>query len=186
MKFKIVEEITGTDGQYTHEFMKTHCQQFIKEANGGKLYRGIKIKNEPDFFIATPKPKRKPIDVKIEYHRLLDKLFFNKFGWKARSEGTFCRGTNRVGYYGIVYEIYPTNRYKYIWSPKVGDLYETYVNWERVYNNNHPDHYATIEDVKDFLIRDVLDTYQDTDLAGAIKSGNEIMLLCDEYVGMKI
>lgn len=69
-----------------------NCQPYLKTISGTKklLFRGT----NQTFKMAeiTPRKSRTPKDTPLKYHKLLDKLFNTKFGWKPRSTGIFCSG----------------------------------------------------------------------------------------------
>jgi hypothetical protein len=98
-------------------------------------------------------------------------MFLEKFGWAARSEGVFATGNSKeAAYYGNVYAIYPVDGYKYIWSPKVKDLY-THLDWDTEKDL----------DLSDEEIDELFQTYKTDDLQQAIDSRHEIMIKCSQY-----
>lgn len=130
----------------------------------------------PNYTILKPRTDRKPLNMHPNVQRLLDDIFLKKFGWKARSSGVFASGNKHgVAGYGTVYEIYPTDGYKFLWSPKVGDLYEA-VFW---------DEYGYVDtDDPDFVEK--MNSYKDKNLIDAIMSEHEVMIQCDRYAARRI
>ena len=54
----------------------------------------------------------------------LNTAFSKKYGWSPRKEGIFCTGdSSQASMYGHPHIIFPTGRYKYIWSDEYQDLY---------------------------------------------------------------
>lgn len=105
------------------EILQKDCTKYLKEVGfGQKLYRGTKRKVK-DITKFKPRQERKPRDTPLEVHKYLDKLFSQKFGWKARSSGVFvCADKRVVKIYGTPYVFFPIGNYKYLWSPEVRDL----------------------------------------------------------------
>ena len=105
------------------------CQPFLKEMKkiGGSrvplIYRGT---HNPigDFKNIKPRKDREPKDMPQELHDELVSLFHQKFKWGTRSEGVFVSGSRgQAGNYGPTYLFFPVGKYKFIWSPKIEDLY---------------------------------------------------------------
>lgn len=158
-----------------NEFLETlltkNCKQYLNAIKGTQklLYRGT----EQVFKIAeiTPRKNRNPKDMPLEYHKLLDKLFNTKFGWKPRSTGIFCSGRHQAAVYGSVYSIWPIGKFKFIWSPKIHDLYL------KIYRDSSTFKNAIAQPA----IQDLVDTYQSNNLKSAIYNENEVMLICNSY-----
>ena len=136
------------------------CSDILSLPNPLTLYRGSKKEvNIANRFI--PRTDRIPSDIKMEIHNEYDKLFYEKFGWKARSEGVFASGSKRISY-GKPYLFFPVNGYKFVWSPDIFDLYTSKFN-----------SITNIE--KGFK------AYTDGNLRKAVLSGNEIIFKCKAY-----
>jgi len=105
------------------------CKPFLKDLlkylKNDKLFLLSGRQNNVNFFKGKVRTNRKPKDTPVEYHNYIDKLFNNKFGWKARSNVIFCTSVlsaaEEYGY--VVYMIFPIGKYKYLWNPKIDDLY---------------------------------------------------------------
>ena len=156
------------------------CMPFIKELTTPKfspaddfLYSGRH--HSTRVFVTDIRSNRTPVDTTMDTHKEVDDLFKKKFGWKARSNAIFCTGDyNFAGSYGEnVYMIFPIGKYKYLWSPEIGDLYIV-VDLDSV--RTAPN--------KLELFTNYINTYKNTDLKDAIKSGNEIMVNCKEYIAV--
>jgi hypothetical protein len=124
------------------------------------------------FFIGRVRQDRRPMDTSKGDTDRFDALFKEKFGWKARSASIFCTGgVSKAETYGTPYIIFPIMRYKYIWSPVVGDLFNfldgsTY--WRTYGGGSYAD-------------KKTVETYTDKDLPKAIDSFKEIMLTGNQY-----
>ena len=106
------------------------CLPFLKELrkNGIKnfLYRGTN-KSLKNMSMIIPRKNREPSDMRLGVHNELDNLFKKRFGWKPRSEGVFATFNYHIANeYGNPYLFFPIGEYKYIFSPKIEDLF-TYV-----------------------------------------------------------
>ncbi len=156
---------------------------------------------------------RKPLDTPIKLHNILDKMFQKKFGWKARSEGVFAAGKwyfsgSKDTYYGDTYLFFPIGNFKYVWSPKIDDLYED-LHWSiteffrdkesrkeimaKKWNDEPLDKY---EDFEDFIklkekeieedmigkLQKIVNTYKSNNLHNVLGEGNkEMAFKCDSY-----
>ena len=104
-------------------------------------------------------------------HDILDELFEKKFGWKPRSGGVFCTGSEATASgYGDAYIFFPIGDFEFLWSPKIHDLY---------------DHVTTRKPVGSIFMKDfyneTVDKYINSGMATAIASGHEIMVRCNSY-----
>jgi hypothetical protein len=172
------------------------------------FYRGT---HGPKIFERSVKQDRRPKDTHYKLHNWLDNEFQKKFGWRPRTQGLFATGDFGFanGYQNGAWIIFPSNGYKFIWSHKVSDIYKN-LNFDayedpdvfpKYFRNEYeqlygadPEHheydypFKTFDEyVEDYenkwkkKIADELYYYQDTDLEGAMRSGNEVMFGCQKY-----
>ncbi len=126
------EDIEYIIPQKDKDILQRECSDIIriyKETNR-VLYRGLKRSFETEGVQKiVPRIDRKPTDTSAIIQKRVDEYFFKKFHWKPRSEGVFASshiGTakaytlRRLG----VYVIFPSNGFKYVWSPDIEDAYE--------------------------------------------------------------
>jgi len=68
---------------------------------------------------------RKPKDMPVKLHELIDFMFYKKFRWSPRSEGVFTNPQpGAVMPYGqYAYAFFPIGKYRFIWSSRVEDLF---------------------------------------------------------------
>lgn len=144
----------------------------------GFLYRGSRRKSDKPLEKLNPRQDRTPLDSDPIYHNLFDKMFLKKFGWKARSEGVFVTShAFTADEYGKVCIFFPIGNYKFIWSPKMSDLYIGIGRLKRKYNYDFRN-----EKMADHLEKNFDDLgYVDDDLVSAILSHSEIMFKCNSY-----
>lgn len=181
MKFySYINEDIGFDNRDKKiiEYMEK-CKPFLKDwkkCNTDLLLMSGRKKLE-NYFIGTVRKNRRPMNTKKETHDTLNKLFKEKFGVEARGNSLFCTSLySDAGSYGDAYVIFPIGKYKIIWSWDVGDLYihlsYSGKNFKR----------KDLEDVED--LKTVVETYEMGNLCGALNSGNEVMLMCDQYLAL--
>ena len=102
------------------ELIKRDCKPFLEEINI-PLYRGT----WNDYYMAklNRRRNRKPVDTYTEVHDILDNMFLEKFGWRARSEGVFVN-QDAQNYYGDnLHLFFPIGKFKYLYSNTIDDLY---------------------------------------------------------------
>jgi hypothetical protein len=102
--------------------IKKDCRPFLKECKV-PVYRGMYF-GEATLMEKVPRLDRRPKDMPEYLHKILDSLFQEHFGWKARSQGVFCtfhRGQAQS--YGNAFLFFPIGEYKYILAPNLEDLY---------------------------------------------------------------
>jgi hypothetical protein len=190
------------------EILMDNCAPFLKELKKTQykymLYRGYKKDVSKSVEFVKPRKNRRPKDTPLALHNLLDDLFKKKFGWKVRSEGVFVAPRNfPLSDYGRVYLFFPVGKFKYVWSPKVSDLYEE-LDWittayyydsgdfeaeQAIYNWINPiedfeEWRSNFDAEKYFLekLEKIINTYTNKDLSGAlIKGRNEMAIQCEEY-----
>jgi len=161
------------------QLIQRDCQPYIQQANGNTMYRGIKS-NQNFMKKQSRLDDRRPLDSVRKNHDLFNKQFLQKYGENFRNS-VFTNGDTKIAkYYGDVYSVFPIGNFKFLWSPKVKDLGEQftgkssnlflYAIQSLLYNDEH---------IVNHFIKEA--DYRTTDLAAAIKSGNEIMIYCKEY-----
>jgi hypothetical protein len=144
---------------------------------------------EGGFVSKVPRKNRKPKDTSEITHKVLDKLFYEKFGWRARSEGLFCIGGRSGTYYGNNrYIIFPKNGFKYVYSDNIDDLY-AYMGDEIEYASFDRDNISKPEDTE--TMRKIINKkYTDKNLLDFLIKGTnsyqEIMIKCDKYYMLNI
>lgn len=146
------------------------CQPFLKQANN-LFFRGTKHKMKDDYINKmTARKDRKPLDSPMTIHKESDKIFKEKFGWKARSEGVFASTSYHVGSYGKVWMFFPIGNFKYVWSPTVTDW------WIAV--EDAIGHKPT-QGMMDNFLPELINKYTDKDLKKASPySTREFMFYC--------
>lgn len=174
MLLKELEETSNT--RKVAEILIRDCSQYLRDVDYAvdtyRLYRGMGNRNTetsesviPDvlyFNEIDVNRKRKPTDVKIKYHNMLNDYFTKNYGYPFRN-GVFVTGNiNAAKKYGYLVVIFPIDGYKFAWSPDVDDMiYFRKDNYSKILNDE-------VE-------------YKTSDMKGAIKSKNEIMLITEGF-----
>lgn len=156
----------------------------IPGAMSGYVFRGLRDQPsssfnrlelgqvELDWKVLKRNPARRPVATTQFLHDASDEFFLKKFGWRARSQGVFGTGRRATAAdYGSPFVMLPLGPVEFAWSSVIEDLYVTFTE-----RRPTP---TTAEEVEDLL--DASD-YKNTDLATAIRYGNEIMFNCDKYL----
>jgi len=157
-----------------HETLVKNCKQYIKEAQGQLLWRGVR-KTPKVITSITPRTNREPRDTPKFIHEYFDKELFKKFGWKPRSSGVFCTGDlKHAEEYGPAVSVWPIGNFKYLWSPEVMDLYLEVTHLR----SKDPKEYDNLDYD---LLKDMLNSYKNNNLREAILKGHEIMIGCNKY-----
>ena len=106
----------------------------------------------------------------VELSRACDDWFEQRFGWRARSNHSlFVSGSrNQAMQFGTPVVVIPMTPARYVWSPRIEDL----TRHLEALSIDRPEEVAAVLAAGD---------YRDTDLAGAITSGHEIMVRCTRY-----
>lgn len=106
--------------------IKKDCSYFLENTNVDfPLYRGIWYSDvNSNFKKMQVLTNRIPRNTKKEVTKILDESFNDLFKVKARTATLFCTGNEGfAGMYGDLYYIFPINKFDFIWSSKIKDLY---------------------------------------------------------------
>lgn len=136
----------------------------------------------------TVRHDRRPADTEPESHKLLDDWFNKEFGVRARSTTLFCVGDTKLGradikQYGDLYIILPIGEFKYIWSPKVQDLFAKIDDKDWTMDLQRPgEEQDPAENCNRFM--NTLG-YYDGDLHKVVSSKLEVMVACSKYYAIE-
>lgn len=111
------------------DILEKDCGKYLKELRNTKsgqlLWRGSRHRIKVMEKIQT-RMDRKPLGTPEDDHLLLDEIFDDHHGLKARSQGVFVSPSKKTAqHYGSPSIFFPIGKYKYLWSPEVEDLYGT-------------------------------------------------------------
>jgi len=163
------------------EMLEKDCKQFLKESRGTFIWRGVKNLQSKmggkDYIKIKPRINRQPTDTPLYIHKYVDKVFKEKFGWPARSEGVFVTGEKaRARYFGELASVWPIGSFKFVWSPSVRD-----------FTVDMPTDLVDYESMDELPVGaeidliEILESYTNKDLLQAIRMNKEIMIKCKEY-----
>ncbi len=148
--------------------------KIYKKTNSHFLYRSSD--HWVIFNAKAPRKERNPKNTVPKVHEFLDHTFYEKFGWRARSEGLFVSTSKNTSFYGEnMYVIFPKNGFKYVYANDIMDVYNNIVaarseDWEEYKKN----------------LRNLVSIFTDNGLQNRLKEakGIEVVLHCDEYYSL--
>ena len=166
--------------------LKKDCQPFIKELNSPEdfIYSG---RRTTDTYIKKKVRKdRKPLDTPISIHNTLNDFFKKKFGHKLRSESLFVTKDPKLTQdFGYRYIILPVGKYSLYVNKDITDL-----TWylSKYLINAYEIELAEFDsndiDVIEGKLDWIVDGYKKVKM-NQLDTGNETMLLTDEYYGIR-
>lgn len=119
----------SVDPRKAIEEIKSNCLPYlsqIKNLDGNRLRRGMKF-NEDFKKINSVVDGRNEFKTDSEWENYADQWFLKKFGFNARSQSAYCAGGKAMASrYGLPYSVFPIGNFKFVWSPKIEDLYYPY------------------------------------------------------------
>lgn len=181
----INEMSTNISVQEALEIAVKKCSPYLKQVvkKGGRfdfMYSGRT--HNAYSFMRVVQQERHPLDTPKLIHMQLDRLFKKRWGVKYRSQSIFCTGNlNHASLYGTPFMVFPVGNFKFLWNPKFKDLFN-YIRYDIAPSIDT----NSIEGAEEFEkgLEGVIDTYQNSGLPRAIKSGYEIMVHCKEYMAL--
>lgn len=194
----LLEEVVVKTPELLVDFLSERAAPFLKETNGkGFLLRSTNIisasanklkgdRNVFDYAIYKTRKNRIPLNTPLELHKIADKWFSEKFGFKARSQAVLTFGDDTMitksEYGNFVSAIFPIGNYEYAWSPSVKDMNVLVKNTalnRRLKTDGRYDPEKVKSALEDF-------GYTSKNLEEAVTSGNEVMLSCNSYVAINL
>jgi hypothetical protein len=169
------------------KLIKRDCKKFLVHSKGQLALRGSAVEPtktgklgelEVKYDVLTARKDRKPRNMPAKTHAMLDDWFERNFQMRPRSEGIFTRGEGHgslFSTYGPMYAMFPIGDFKFIWSPKVPDLYDKSRS-------------IGVSDPEKFEVKMKALDWQTDDLHGALtaKKRSEVVFLCDRYYMVEI
>lgn len=184
--------ILESDGQLSN-IIEDKCSYFLNESHrSGLLYRGLEWERaaangtasiggtQIEYGIFNVRKDRQSYSTREDIHYAYNGYFEKRFGWKARSESVFVTGdwgmSTLYGFESAM--VFPIGKFKYVWSPKVKDI----IKFGHHLLDTETDKLKSQDQVIE-LMDDL--SYQSGDLQAAIRSGNEIMIGCDQFLAVR-
>lgn len=118
--------------QNTAQILLRDCKPFLEQINY-KVSRYTLLRGIPDEYEPLPNTiityrtikQRFSRDTSHDKHITFDDMFEHVFGTRFRSNAIFTTGDPEIAHsYGHVQAVFPIGQFKYLWSPRVGDLYQ--------------------------------------------------------------
>ncbi len=180
-----ITEITD-DRKQILNIIKKDCKPFL-QIIGNKIdtfvmFRGMEdIYSDPIVRKKVRLDDRKPMSSAPIKHERYNHYFEDTFGQPFRNSLHASGNQHMAEYYGDVFVIFPIGKFDWLWSPMINDMAMD-IRWPMVGGQlNVP---PSQEAVEEYL--DTLNYNMNSDLKGAIQSGNEIMIRCKEYYAINI
>jgi len=187
-----VNEVLIFESDKTNEYyqiaryINEMCQPYLTEIDFSPehniLFRGMK--KVPEIIsVEKTRKDRRPTATPQAIHELSDNYFYEKFGIKPRSEGTFAtRSYGQAKGFGVPAVIFPVGEFKYVWSPKVADMYGIWrqVQFEQITRLYSEGKKGAAQDI----VNQILDArgFRTDGLPLAMSNQVEISIICDEYL----
>ena len=127
--------------------------------------------NREDFFLKKVRQDRDPMDISQELQELIDDEFYKEFKIHPRSTSIFCTGRRSVATnYGNPYMVFPVNKYTYLWSKHISDLFTQWVEDSDNYISN-PDEF--VEEVLSDELYNKATEFMNNDIPDDLEEGEE-------------
>lgn len=161
--------------------IKEKCQPFIKAAGNLPMFRCMV---PPENYIRKVRKDRQPQNSLPFDHDVMNAWFDENFGVKHRSESLFVAGGSKIDeltelYHDTYYGVFPIGDFKFVWSPEYFDVWAELDTSYPQSTRNDEEKANRKQQVLKILTNG---KYSDKDLQSALRSGNEMMIECDEYV----
>jgi len=181
------------------ETVKSDCAPYLQEIDyalyNRMLYRGV-IGTTKTYIAKTVRLEdREPKDINLDLHNQINEYFNENYGAPFRNSIHVTADEPQAWEYayggsdsGSVYIIFPVGKFDFLWSPKISDMLDAAMGHDLQRYGNVSNALRDQEKLKKYWERfknEALATYQTTDLKSAIKSGNEVMIRCQEYYGLR-
>ena len=179
------------------ETIQRDCKPFLEHINyqvdHNVMYRGVGGRKSPPPSLLNPdaqlplypghNPNRKSVDTPTYIHDGINDIFEKQFHCRFRN-GVFATGSSLdASSYGTPCIMLPVGDFRFLWSPKVVDLFNEWEAFAREYTKTYGKG-RDWQEVQNEFLRDVaagVYDYTDTNLEAAIQSKHEIMLYSDHY-----
>jgi hypothetical protein len=108
--------------------IRKNCKQYIQEVNSGSgrvFLREVHPDLQTFGYLQSLRSKRRPVDIDVIAHNILDDWMFHKFGIRGRSNAWFvwsARNSYDKSFPDFLFA-FPYNGYKYLFNPYVNDVY---------------------------------------------------------------
>lgn len=170
----------------SHEIMdilSNKCKPFLRKMKEERMSTFVYSGRErsEDFFIGQIRKDRKPLHTPKKVHNLLDKLFEQYHGIKLRSKSLFCTiNSNDAINYGILYLIFPIDKFEFYHHPDITDLLQYIRNEHNIKNievwskEEHEDMEKDLQEIVQEYQKGLPKIYTDV----------ELMLYGDKYLAV--
>lgn len=188
MKIKTLLENNNLTVDESVDYINKNCQPFINQIKQMKspkfVFRGINGVTAP--IIKIPRLNRQPMHTPKVVQEEIDDYFEMLTGIRFRQRGVFCTGSAIFArQYGRPCYVFPKGDFKFLWSPKVRDLYSTLRQDADIVSGEEYSSALKLAKMID-NVKQVLPQYHymDDEFEAAVHSNYEIMIYCAEYLAV--
>jgi len=169
------EEISPEDIKKFLKMAQHKAYSYLLAAQGQFCFRGMEDKKEIIFNKKVRKDRR-PTDMSKTMSKRLDDAFNAVFDIRGRSQCVFVTGDESTAIrYGDPYYIFPKGNIHWLWSEKVEDLF-------KIAKSKTSEVAKMDQDDLEYWVK--TNYTKDQSLSKAIRSGNEIMIECKNYMAI--
>lgn len=169
--------------------IKAECQPYLDAIEYNvleyRLYRGMKGTDAPYMTGRVRLTGRKPQATGTHVHEAVNGYFIDQFGEPFRNALFTSSNPNFAADYGNLFIVFPTGKFKFIWSPHIEDLYNHEWALDEALDDDKADDDMPSDDYHFRLTMDNYE-YQNTDFIGAMESKQEIMIRTPVYYGINL
>lgn len=159
--------------------LEQKCKPFLEEigydVDRYTLLRGSRLSDPSSmipgtrmFFGPGAIENRTPKAMPVSIHKRLNDLFISKFGIPFRNSAFATGDYEQAADFGTVCMFFPVGEFKYCWSPYQKDLFHSIDKKDGKFTDNE--------------LKEIVDTYQTTNLKQAIIDKVEIMVYCQNSI----
>jgi len=167
--------------------LKKHCQPYLNAVPNPltihRLYRGLQNVDYKDIVKKRVRlDSRVPSDMPLRVHNKVNDYFREQFGEPFR-DSMFATGSQREAeHYGGAYIIFPMGNFTALWAPEVSDMYS---HFHEIENSWQAGETGVTADWEQEFYELIQTANWSQDITAGIRSGNEIMVRCSEYIGLR-
>jgi hypothetical protein len=173
------------------ETIKSSCQQYLSESPPGSrpLLRGLHNPVEDGIaIIRVNLQDRPPRDTNLEYHKIINQYFIDRFGYPFRN-GVFATTSEpQASMYGEPHYFIPVGQYRVLGSPTVEDMTDLVSEIEYMIDRNNDDNgfEMDINDYSELIISELDEHAWLTSLPDLLKRarGCEWMFYVERYLAI--
>lgn len=188
MRLHEIQDVEVDYAKLTKAFadISKRCRQIVSlykthlEGPNNFFYHGTRKHGTAPVYRARSVSNRGPKDTSVEVHDKLVELMSGLGLTAHRGNSLFMSSdfNNVHEEYGRPFIVFPVDGFKYTWSPRVKDVF---AEMERTYQLNQTIANLDPDSLNDIKWFEQHYAFQDSNLAGALQSGHEVMVAGEYY-----